>query len=113
MLKVSKRSLVHMIGDSNSAKLYILRGSTLSGTVVVVVSSDDPSKTNLWHMRLGHISELGMIKLVKRDLLHGGSFGKMQFHEHYILGKQKRVKLNACVHTTRGTLDYVHVENIL
>ena len=29
VLKVSKGSLVHMIGDMNSAKLYVLRGSTL------------------------------------------------------------------------------------
>jgi hypothetical protein len=36
VLKVSKGSLVHMIGDMNSAKLYVLRGSTLSGIVVML-----------------------------------------------------------------------------
>ena len=40
-----------MIGDMNSAKLYVVRGSTLSGTVAAV-SHDDASKTNLWHKRL-------------------------------------------------------------
>jgi hypothetical protein len=30
VLKVSKGSLIHMIGDINFVKLYILRGSTLS-----------------------------------------------------------------------------------
>ena len=31
----------------------------------------------------------------------------MQFCEHCIFGKHKRVKFNASVHTTKGTLDYV------
>jgi hypothetical protein len=49
-----------MIGDINSAKLYVLRGSTLPGIVDVAITSDEPSKTNLWHARLGHMSEYGM-----------------------------------------------------
>ena len=40
-----------MVGDMNSAKLYILRGSTLSGTAAVI-TSDDLSTTNLWYKRL-------------------------------------------------------------
>ena len=47
VLKVSKGSLVHMIGDLNSAKLHVLKGSTLSGTAVAAITNDDPSKTNL------------------------------------------------------------------
>jgi hypothetical protein len=70
VLKVSKGSLIHMIGDMNSAKLYVLRGSTLP-SIVVVVTSDEPSKTNLLHARLGHMSEHGMAKLIKRELLVG------------------------------------------
>jgi hypothetical protein len=54
VMKVSKGSLIHMIGDMNSAKLYVLRGSTLPG-IVAAVTSDEPSKTNLWHARLGHM----------------------------------------------------------
>ena len=57
-----------MVGDMNSAKLYVLIGSTLAGTVAAF-SHDDSSKTNLWHKRLGHMSELGMAELIKRDLL--------------------------------------------
>ncbi|CAD6232026.1 unnamed protein product [Miscanthus lutarioriparius] len=107
--KVSKGSLIHMIGDMNSAKLYVLRGSTLHGSVTVAtVSNDEPSKTNLWHMRLGHMSELGMAELIKRDLLDGCTVGKIKFCEHCVFGKHKRVKFNASVHTTKGTLDYVH-----
>jgi hypothetical protein len=37
VLKVSKGSLIHMIGDMNSAKLYVLRGSTLPGISAVLL----------------------------------------------------------------------------
>ncbi|CAD6273213.1 unnamed protein product [Miscanthus lutarioriparius] len=109
--KVSKGSLIHMIGDMNSTKLYVLRGSTLRGSVTAAtVSNDESSKTNLWHMRLGHMSELGMAELIKTDLLDGCTMGKMKFYEHCIFGKHNRVKFNASVHITKGTLDYVHVD---
>jgi hypothetical protein len=98
-----------MVGDMNSAKLYVLRGSVLSGTVAAV-SHDDANKTNLWHKRLGHMSELGIAELIKRELLHDCSLGKMQFCEHCIFGKHTRVKFNASVHTTKGTLDYIHID---
>ncbi|CAD6245913.1 unnamed protein product [Miscanthus lutarioriparius] len=75
--------------------LYVLRGSTLHGSVTVAtISNDEPSKTNLWHMRLGHMSELSMAELIKRDLLDGCIVGKMKFYEHYVF----------------GTLDYVHAD---
>jgi hypothetical protein len=33
-----------------------------------------------------------------------------KFCEHCIFGKLKRVKFNTVVHTTKGTLDYVHAD---
>jgi hypothetical protein len=62
VLKVSKGSLVCLVGDMNSAKLYVLRGSTLHGSVsaaaaAAAVTNDKPCETNLWHMQLGHMSE--------------------------------------------------------
>ena len=98
-----------MVGDMNSAKLYILKGSTLSGTTAVI-TNDDPSTTNHWHKRLGHMSELGMAELVKRELLKDCNMSKLPFCEHCVFGKHKRVKFNASVHTTKGTLDYVHAD---
>ncbi|KAK1603597.1 hypothetical protein QYE76_016371 [Lolium multiflorum] len=85
LLKVSSGSLIIMIGDMNSAKLYVLRGSTLPG-IAAAVSSDESSKTNLWHKRLGHMSELGMAELTKRELIDGCDFGKLEFCEHCIFG---------------------------
>ena len=61
-------------------------------------------------MRLGHMSELGMAELMKRNLLDGCILSGKKFCEHCIFGKHKRVKFNISVHTTKGTLDYVHAD---
>ena len=41
VLKLTKGSLVHMMGDMNSAKLYVLRGNTIIGTAIVVAITSD------------------------------------------------------------------------
>lgn len=66
--------------------LYILQGSTLSGSAAVAsseVHKDDMTK--LWHMRLGHMSERGMQILSKNDLLGGHKVKDLSFCEHCIL----------------------------
>lgn len=112
LLKVSRGSLIHMIGDMNSAKLYVLRGSTFPSFAAVVTpnDSDDCAKTNMWHMRLGHMSEHGMAELVKRELIDGCNLSKLEFCEHCVYGKHKRVKFIFSVHTTKGILYYVHAD---
>jgi hypothetical protein len=92
VLKVSKGSLVCLVGDMNSAKLYIRQGSILHGSIsaIAVVIDDKPCETNFWHMRLGHMSELGMAELMKRNLLKGCTLSGKKLCEHCIFGKHKR-----------------------
>jgi hypothetical protein len=91
VLKVSKGSLICLKGDLNSVKLYVLRGSTLHGSVsaAAAVTNAEPSKTNLWHKRLGHMSELGMAELMKRNLLDTCTSSSMKFCKHCIFGSIK------------------------
>ena len=51
VLKVSRGSLIHMAGDLNPIKLYILRGSVLHNSDVHSTVSDT-DMTDLWHKRL-------------------------------------------------------------
>ena len=109
VLKVSKGSLIVMKGDLKSANLYRLRGTTITGDAAVISNSlSNSDATNLWHMRLGHMSELGLAVLSKRGLLDGHSISKLDFCEHCVFGKHKRVKFNTSTHTSKGILDYVH-----
>ena len=61
-------------------------------------------------MRLGHMSELGSVELSKKGILDGYNISKLQFCEHSMFGKHKRVKFNTSTHTTKGILDYVNLD---
>ncbi|KAG8473502.1 hypothetical protein CXB51_035665 [Gossypium anomalum] len=109
VLKISKGSLVVMKGQIKIAKLYVLQGSTVTGDAAVASSSlSDDDITKLWHMRLGHMSENGMTELSKRGLLDGQGICKLNFCEHCVFGKQKRVRFTRGIHNTKGTLEYIH-----
>ncbi|KAG8474632.1 hypothetical protein CXB51_031261 [Gossypium anomalum] len=109
VLKISKGSLVVMKGQRKIAKLYVLQGSTVTGDAAVASSSSsDDDITKLWHMRLGHISENGMTELSKRGLLDGQGICKLNFCEHCVFGKQKRVRFTRGIHNMKGTLEYIH-----
>lgn len=108
VLKVTHGALVAMKG-SKIGTLYQLTGSTVVGAVAAAKSSMTESETTkLWHMRLGHMSLKGMTELSKRGLLDGKSTGSLEFCEHCVFGKQKRVSFSAGIHRTKGTLDYIH-----
>ncbi|XP_065044048.1 retrovirus-related Pol polyprotein from transposon TNT 1-94 isoform X1 [Musa acuminata AAA Group] len=108
VMKVSRSALVVMKA-CRSGSLYILQGTTVIGSVAVSSSSlSDSDITKLWHMRLGHMSEKCLSILSKRSLLCGQSTGPLDFCEHCIFGKQKRVGFNSpAVHKTKGTIDYI------
>jgi transposase InsO family protein len=109
VMKISKGSLVVMKGNLKSANLYLLQGTTILGNAAVISKAlFDSDATKLWYMRLGHMSELGLAELSKRGLLDGHTINKLQFCEHCVFGKHKRVKFNTSTHTTKGILDYVH-----
>jgi transposase InsO family protein len=98
-----------MKGDLKYANLYLLRGTTIVGNAATISKSlPNSDATKLWHMRLGHMSELGLAELSKRGLLDGHNISKLQICEHCVFGKYKRVKFNTSTHTTKGILDYVH-----
>ncbi|KAH0743926.1 hypothetical protein KY290_031919 [Solanum tuberosum] len=105
LMKISIGALV-IVKAHRSGTLYTLLGSTI--TCAVTVSTQfDSDITKLWHMRLGHMSEKGLSILSKRGLLCGQSTGNIEFSEHSVLGKQKRVNFKSpAIHRTKGTLDY-------
>jgi hypothetical protein len=114
VLKVSKGSLVIMKGLMKSANLYVLSGDTIIGTVAVsfaaTVTSENCSDSKLWHMRLGHMSQLGLAELGKRGLPKGYNNNELVFCEHCIFGKHKWVNFSTAIHTTKDILDYVHAD---
>ncbi|KAL4347437.1 hypothetical protein GQ457_17G004910 [Hibiscus cannabinus] len=95
-----------MKGKITAGNIYKLLGSIVVGGANSVESCDDDTK--LWHMRLGHLSESGMVALHKRNLLHGVKSCKLDFCKFCVLGKQTKVSFMTGKHKTEGILDYVH-----
>ena len=89
--------------------LYKLIGDTVVGGVAISTPAESSTDdTRLWHMRLGHMGERGMLELHKRDLLNGVKACKMDFCKYCVYGKQHRVSFKTGVHTSKEVLDYVH-----
>ena len=62
----------------------------------------------LWHLRLGHVSERALVELAKQGLVGKDKLDKLEFREHCILGKQHRVKFCSGIHHSSRPFEYVH-----
>jgi hypothetical protein len=98
--------MVVIRGQKSSKNIYKLLVSTVVGGVASVLADCSV----LWHMRLGHMGERGMLELHKRNLLKGVKTCKLDFCKLCILGKQNRVQFKTATHKTEGILDYVHLD---
>ncbi|KAG8483179.1 hypothetical protein CXB51_022165 [Gossypium anomalum] len=77
-------------GELLVASVNDSKGSTITSDAAVASSSlSDDDITKLWHMRLGHMSENGMVELSKRGLLDGQGICKLNFCEHVFLGSKR------------------------
>lgn len=89
--KLTKDSLVVARGRKYSS-LYVTQGSILSDSVNLVESD---TLSELWHKRLSHMSERGIICLAKKNLLSGVKQAKVKRCVHCLAGKQKRVSFHS------------------
>ena len=105
-ITISKGALTLLRGKL-SGTLYYLDGTTVVGEASSAHSSI-VQLTQLWHQRLGHMSDKGLQELSRRGLLGGQKVGALRFCEHCIFGKQHRVSFTSSLHRTAGILDYIH-----
>ncbi|KAL5561501.1 hypothetical protein UlMin_031248 [Ulmus minor] len=108
MIKISRGSLVIMKGLKQNG-LYVLQGSTITGEAAAAIPNIQ-DKTDLWHKRLGHISEKGLEVLKKQGAFGKDTISKVTFCEHCVLGKHHRLSFKTGVHKTNGTLEYIHAD---
>jgi hypothetical protein len=104
--KVIKGSLVIAKGEKVGT-LYLCIGNTDSSISLASTGVD----TTLWHHRLGHMSEKGMQILHKRNLLPDIKQIDLDFCEHCVYGKQKRVRfLRVGKEKKNERLELVHTD---
>nr|KYP40581.1 Retrovirus-related Pol polyprotein from transposon TNT 1-94 [Cajanus cajan] len=104
-----KRGSTLVMRGFKKGNLYMLQGSTSSiSESISVAEKNIPDLTYLWHMRLGHMSERGMMILSKQQLLGNHTVKELRFYDHCIFGKEHRIKFPKAQHSTKSTLDYIH-----
>lgn len=89
--------------------MYTLEAKVVRGSVDVE-SIKPISKTEIWHMRLDHVSERGLVKLRKQNLLGSDVVEKLEFYEHCVFGKACRLNFNKVKQRKHGSLDYIHAD---
>ncbi|KZV56298.1 hypothetical protein F511_00295 [Dorcoceras hygrometricum] len=104
-MKVIKGSLTVMRGSQDNG-LYILEASTVTGSSNAAVGG--ANKARLWHLRLGHVSEKGLVELSKQNLLGRDKVDDLSFCDECVLGKCSRVRFKRSSTQSKGILDYVH-----
>nr|GEW40524.1 retrovirus-related Pol polyprotein from transposon TNT 1-94 [Tanacetum cinerariifolium] len=104
-MKICKGALV-LIKAIQSGGLYVLQGTVVYGTAGVATPKASLEDSKLWHYRLGHMGEKGMKNLAKKGLIKVSC--NLEFCEHCVFGKQKRVSFSLGIHRTRDALDYIH-----
>nr|KYP45202.1 hypothetical protein KK1_033260 [Cajanus cajan] len=87
--------------------LYSLEVETVTA-FAITITTKTVLKVEIWHMRLGHVSEKGLIELGKQNLLCWDKVGKLRFCERCVYDKTCMVKFNTRQQRTKGFLDYVH-----
>ncbi|GJS41666.1 retrovirus-related pol polyprotein from transposon TNT 1-94 [Tanacetum coccineum] len=105
VMKIFKGALV-LMKAIQSGGLYVLQGTVVYGTAGVATSKASLDDSKLWHYRLGHMGEKGMKYLAKKGLIKVSC--NLEFCEHCVFGKQKKVSFSPGIHRTRDTLDYIH-----
>ena len=74
------------------ANLYIVR-TGISKCYINTCEND--SSSELWHKRLGHMSEKGLAILTKKNMLSGVSDVHLKRCSHCLAGKQRRVSFRS------------------
>ncbi|KAL5555677.1 hypothetical protein UlMin_037913 [Ulmus minor] len=108
MIKISRGSLVIMKGLRQNG-LYVLQGSTITGEAAAAIPNIQ-DKTNLWHKRLGHISEKGLEVLNKQGAFGKDTISKVTFYKYCVLGKHHRLSFKIGVYKNNGALEYIHAD---
>ncbi|GJV06067.1 putative RNA-directed DNA polymerase [Tanacetum coccineum] len=103
--KVTLGSLIMARGKRES-KLYMTHPK-ISKSIVNAVDNDD--MTELWHKRLGHMSEKGMSILSKKNVLSGVHDINLKKCSHCLAGKQTRLAFKSrSPFRMENILDLVH-----
>ncbi|TXG70578.1 hypothetical protein EZV62_005513 [Acer yangbiense] len=106
--KLTKGSMIVARGKKCSS-LYFMQAK-VSDCIINTV--DNESTTELWHRRLGHMSEKGLMVLAKKNLLSGMKNAPLKKCAHCLAGKQNRVAFKTSPPSRKPDLDPVPLTHV-
>jgi len=92
LVKVLRGSMVVIKGVRKN-DMYALDGVVIVGSTSTIESTVY-YKTELWHKRLSHVSENGLMELDKQCWFGSDRIDHLGLCEHYIQGKAYRIHFN-------------------
>lgn len=105
--KLCKGNLI-VARAKKQGSLYVIHARPYKGEINV---ADDSSSCDLWHQRLGHMSDKGMQMLVKKQYLPDVSSISSKSCVHCLVGKQHRITFHTRPPCRRKyPLDLVHAD---
>ncbi|WJZ95351.1 hypothetical protein VitviT2T_014127 [Vitis vinifera] len=100
------RGFMVIAKGNKSSSLYLMQARVIDSSINAV---DDDSTFELWHNRLGHMSEKGLMILAKKNLLSGMKKGSLKRSAYCLAGKQTKVAFKTLHHTRKpNMLDLVY-----
>ena len=104
LMKVIKDSKVVMTATRKQSLYYLQAQVVVSGEINAINKSD----MDLWHLRLGHVSEAGLKILAKKGVIKTEGSANLKACEECVLGKSKKQPYGTGKHTSEKPLDYTH-----
>jgi hypothetical protein len=105
--KLTKGSLIVAKG-SKQGRLYVTKTKLCNDVLTI---AENETSVELWHKRLGHMSEKGMQALARMDYLPELKGITLKPCEHCFAGKQHRVAFRTRPsHLAENVLDIVHTD---
>lgn len=78
--------------------------------LMLVLQMWPQAEAALWHRRLAHVSEKGLIELSKKGVFSSQDIKKLEFCENCVIWKSKKLIFQKGTHSTKEPLDYLHLD---
>lgn len=97
VLQVKARDKAVLKGNKHR-NLYVLEGNTVCEEVNVTRSR--PEMSQIWHYRMGHMSDRYLTSLREKDMLSGLNKIDLELCEHCVMGKHHRKPFGVEIHSS-------------
>lgn len=105
-LQIKRAGKIILFGKRVNGLYYLLNVSFPN--IALLSQANKSGDFEIWHKRLSHISEQGLLDLSKQGLIQAKGTKRLNFCAHCVYGKAKRLKFTKGIRTYKKKLNYIH-----